>query len=103
VNSIRLLLALNGKRVCKLTPEYARHTHDAIFAELLREAVGYMAENFEGSAEVSGAALVEWFSEWRGRAERALGRRSAASLSAHADPSPPAASSDPPPADSSSF
>lgn len=46
--------------------------HISVAAALLQEAVNYSEESFEGSEEVSGAALVEWFSEWRVRAKRAL-------------------------------
>jgi hypothetical protein len=40
---------------------------------LLREAVGFRAEHFESHEDVSGAELVEWFSEWRLRASKVLG------------------------------
>lgn len=60
---------------CNLAPEQADKTRDSELAELLREAVTYSADGFESSEEISGAALVEWFSEWRVRASRALSCR----------------------------
>lgn len=39
---------------------------------LLQEAVEYSADSFENSEEVNGATLVEWFSEWRVRAQQFL-------------------------------
>jgi hypothetical protein len=56
-----------------------REANDSLFEDLLREAVSYLAEDFESSEDVSGAALVEWFSEWRVRAGRALSGRTSAS------------------------
>lgn len=46
--------------------------HISVVTTLLQEAVNYSEASFEGSEEVSGAALVEWFSEWRVRAKQAL-------------------------------
>jgi hypothetical protein len=51
---------------------------ESLLADLLQEAVDYMSDEFENAEDVGGAALVEWFGEWRLRAALALdGRRAA--------------------------
>lgn len=55
-----------------MTSEPLHDARTSPITDLLQEAVLYSAESFERSEEVNGAALVEWFSEWRIRAERAL-------------------------------
>jgi hypothetical protein len=56
-----------------MVPECPRaETRDSLFVDLLQEAVSYLAEDFDNSDGVSGAALVEWFSEWRIRVGQAL-------------------------------
>jgi hypothetical protein len=42
---------------------------------LIREALDYEADAFDKGQEVSGANLVEWFSEWRTRAKEVVERR----------------------------
>lgn len=39
---------------------------------ILREAVNFEAQAFDGDQEISGAEVVEWFSGWRRRARRAM-------------------------------
>lgn len=39
---------------------------------VLREAVSFEAQAFDGDASVSGADLVEWFADWRCRARTAM-------------------------------
>lgn len=39
---------------------------------VLREAVDYLAEDFENDEPIDGGDLVEWFCEWREEAKRAL-------------------------------
>jgi hypothetical protein len=55
-----------------------------LLAELLREAVGAWAEQFDGPQDVdlniSGSDLLEWFSEWRIRAKAALAAAAAPEL-----------------------
>lgn len=55
-----------------MAPESPRGVEIAVLTDLLQEAVRYAAESFEHSEEVNGAALVEWFGEWRIRATQAL-------------------------------
>lgn len=55
-----------------MAPEPPHEARNSSIADLLQEAVLYSAGSFESSEEVNGAALVEWFSEWRIRAGRAL-------------------------------
>lgn len=52
--------------------EHLASSGDSSARDLLREAVEFLAETFENSEEVSGATLVDWFSEWRVRAQEAL-------------------------------
>lgn len=42
---------------------------------VLQEAVDYLAGIFEKDEAVDGAAVVEWFGEWRRQAKRALSNR----------------------------
>ena len=40
--------------------------------ELLREAIAYNADRFDGNESINGANLVEWFAIWRRLAAEAL-------------------------------
>jgi hypothetical protein len=42
---------------------------------MLKEALAYQAESFACDEPVDGADLVEWFAEWRGRAQVLLDDR----------------------------
>jgi hypothetical protein len=52
--------------------EDATEDFEGAFESLLGEAVDFLAEIFDGDQAVDGATVVEWFSEWRERARRAL-------------------------------
>ena len=39
---------------------------------VLQEAITHLADAFDGDADVDGAELVQWFTEWRTRASEAL-------------------------------
>lgn len=42
---------------------------------VLQEAIDYLAGIFEKDEAVDGATVVEWFSQWRQQAKRALSGR----------------------------
>lgn len=64
-----------------MRPKEVCEANCPLATDLLQEAVRYLEDSFENSEEVNGAALVEWFSEWRIRAGQALRTHEARKLS----------------------